>query len=129
MGGALAAIEQGFQQREIQEAAFRFQQQIEAQQRIVVGVNEYIEDEPPIAGLMRVTPEVGERQKERLRRLRAERNAGDVERLLGRLEHAASGTENMVPLFIESVEAGVTLGEICAVLRGVWGEYQGALAI
>jgi methylmalonyl-CoA mutase N-terminal domain/subunit len=129
MGGALAAIEQGFQQREIQEAAFRFQQQIEEQERVVVGVNDYVEDEPPIAGLMRVAPEVGERQRERLRRLRAERDSAQAERLLGRIEEAAAGTENMMPLFIEAVEQGVTLGEICRVLRGVWGEYQGALAI
>jgi methylmalonyl-CoA mutase N-terminal domain/subunit len=129
MGGALAAIEQGFQQREIQDAAFALQRQIEARQRVVVGVNDYVEAEPPIAGLMRVEPAVAERQRERLRRLRAERDAAQVDRLLGRLGQAAAGSENLVPLFIESVEAGVTLGEICRVLRGVWGEYQGALAI
>ncbi len=129
MGGALEAIEQGFQQREIQESAFRMQREIEAKERIVVGVNEYVEDEPSIEGLMRVDPSVGERQRDRLRELRAERDGRRVEQLLGRLEQAAGGTENMVPLLIESVEAGVTLGEICRVLRGVWGEYQGALVI
>ncbi|MCH8994130.1 MAG: methylmalonyl-CoA mutase family protein [Chloroflexi bacterium] len=129
MGGALEAIEQGFQQREIQESAFRMQREIEANERIVVGVNEYVEDEPPIEGLTRVDPSVGERQRARLRELRAERDGRRVEQLLGRLEQAAAGTENMVPLLIEAVEAGVTLGEICRVLRGVWGEYQGALVI
>ena len=129
MGGALEAIEQGFQQREIQESAFRMQREIEANERIVVGVNEYVEDEPPIEGLTRVDPSVGERQRARLRELRAERDGRRVEQLLGRLEQAAGGTENMMPLLIEAVEAGVTLGEICRVLRGVWGEYQGALVI
>jgi methylmalonyl-CoA mutase N-terminal domain/subunit len=129
MGGALAAIEQGFQQREIQESAYRLQQQIEAHQRVVVGVNDYVEQEPPIAGLMRVDPEVGERQRRRLAELRAARDPAAVRALLARLEQAAAGTDNLMPLLIESVENGVTLGEICAVLRNVWGEYQGAPAI
>ena len=129
LGGALVAIEQGFQQREIQESAYRMQREIEEKRRIVVGVNEYAQDEPPIAGLTRVNPAVGERQRERLRELRAGRDSGRVELLLGRLEERAQGTENMVPLLIECVENDVTLGEICRVLRDVWGEYQGAAAI
>ncbi|MEX1253786.1 MAG: methylmalonyl-CoA mutase family protein [Dehalococcoidia bacterium] len=129
MGGALAAIERGYQQREIHDSAFRMQRDIEAQRRIVVGVNDYVEEEPPIAGLMRVDQAVGERQRQRLARLRAERDSARVEALLGRLETAAQGTENLVPLLIESVEHEVTLGEICRVLRGVWGEYTGALTV
>jgi methylmalonyl-CoA mutase N-terminal domain/subunit len=129
MGGALAAIERGYQQREIQESAFRMQRDIEAKRRIVVGVNEYVEEEPPIAGLMRVDPAVGARQRARLERLRAERDRARVDELLGRLEEAAQGSDNLVPLLIESVEAHVTLGEICRVLRGVWGEYTGALTV
>ena len=129
LGGALVAIEQGFQQREIQESAYRMQREIEENRRIVVGVNEYVQEEPPITGLMRVDPAVGEQQIARLRELRASRDSGRVERLLGRLEEGAQGTENMVPLLIECVENDVTLGEICRVLRDVWGEYQGAPAI
>ena len=129
MGGALAAIEQGFQQREIQESAYRMQKQIEAHQRIVVGVNEYVEDEQPIEGLTRVDPAVGERQRQRLRELRAARDDERVGQLLARLEEAAQGTENMVPLLIECVESDVTLGEICRVLRNVWGEYQGVMTV
>ena len=129
MGGALAAIEQGFQQREIQESAYRMQKQIEAQQRIVVGVNEYVEEEQPIEGLTRVDPAVGERQRQRLRELRAARDDERVGRLLARLEEAARGTENMVPLLIECVESDITLGEICRVLRKVWGEYQGVMTV
>ena len=129
LGGALVAIEQGFQQREIQESAYRMQREIEENRRIVVGVNEYVQEEPPITGLMRVDPAVGEQQIARLRELRASRDSGRVEQLLGRLEEGAQGTENMMPLLIECVENDVTLGEICRVLRDVWGEYQGAPAI
>jgi methylmalonyl-CoA mutase N-terminal domain/subunit len=129
MGGSLVAIEQGFQAREIQESAYRLQRQIEAKQRIVVGVNDYVEEEPPIAGLTRIDPAVEGRQRAKLKQLRASRNNQRVEQLLGRLEGAAQGDDNLVPLFIECVENEVTLGEICRVLRNVWGEYQGAPAI
>ena len=105
------------------------QREIEDKKRIVVGVNEYQEEEPPIAGLMRVDPSVGERQRAGLEALRSSRDSARVEGLLGRVEEAAAGTENLIPLFIECVENEVTLGEICTVLRGVWGEYQGASAI
>jgi methylmalonyl-CoA mutase N-terminal domain/subunit len=129
MGGALAAIERGFQQREIQESAYRLQREIETKRRVVVGVNEYVEEELPIEGLMRVDPTVGERQRARLEELRASRDDERVQRLLGRLEEVAEGTDNIVPLLIECVENDVTLGEICHVLRNVWGEYQGAMTI
>ncbi len=129
MGGSLVAIEQGFQAREIQESAFRMQKDIEAKRRVVVGVNEYREAEPPIAGLMRVNQEVGERQRARLAKIRSERDSAKAAALLGRLEQAAIGTDNLMPILIDCVENYVTLGEICRVLRSVWGEYQGALAI
>ncbi len=129
MGGALAAIEQGFQQREIHESAYRMQREIETKQRVVVGVNEHEEDEPPLEGLMRVEPVVGERQRARLRELRAGRDGERVQELLGRLEEAARGADNLVPLLIECVEGDTTLGEICGVLRGAWGEYRGASAL
>ncbi len=129
MGGALTAIEQGFQAREIQESAYRMQRDIEAQRRIVVGVNEYKEEEPPVTGLMRVDPVLEQRQRERLAKLRKERDNKVVDRLLDRLEQAASGAENLIPILIDCVEHEVTLGEICRVLRNVWGEYQGALAV
>jgi len=129
MGGSLVAIEQGFQAREIQESAFRVQKDIEAKRRVVVGVNEYVEQEQPIAGLMRVNPAVGERQREKLAKIRAERDSAKAEALLGTLERVALGTDNLMPVLIDCVENYVTLGEICRVLRGVWGEYQGSLAI
>ncbi len=129
IGGGLAAIEQGYPQREIQENAYRMQRDLEANRRVVVGVNKYVTEEPPLEGLLRVDPQVGERQCERLRDLRARRDGARVERLLGRVEEAARGTENLMPLFIEAVEGQATLGEICDVLRGVWGEQKQTLTI
>ena len=129
MGGALVAIEQGFPQREIQENAYRMQKDLEAERRIVVGVNEFVEEEPPLAGLLKVDPRVGERQCRRLREVRANRDNARVAYLLARLEEAARGTENTMPLFIECVENYVTLGEICGVLRSAWGEQKEALVI
>jgi len=129
MGGALVAIEQGFPQREIQENAYRMQKDLEARRRIVVGVNEFVEEEPPLAGLLKVDPRVGERQRRRLRQVRANRDSARVASLLARLEEAARGTENTMPLFIECVENYVTLGEICGVLRSAWGEQKEALVI
>jgi methylmalonyl-CoA mutase N-terminal domain/subunit len=129
IGGALAAIEQGYPQREIQENAYRMQRELEAGRRVVVGVNKYVTEEPPFEGLLRVDPRVGQRQCERLRELRARRDDGRVRRLLGRIEEAARGSDNLMPLFIEAVEAHATLGEICDALRGVWGEQKETLTV
>jgi methylmalonyl-CoA mutase N-terminal domain/subunit len=127
IGGAMAAIEQGYPQREIQENAYRMQRELEAGRRVVVGVNKYVTEEPPLEGLLRVDPRVGQRQSRRLRELRSRRDGGRVRRLLGRIEEAARGTENLMPLLIEAVEGHATLGEICDVLRGVWGEQKETL--
>ena len=129
MGGALTAIEQGFQQREIQESAFRMQREIEEKRRTVVGVNEYAEDETPMGSLMRVNPIVGEQQRARLEELRSKRDEQAARDRLEKLGEAASGTDNLVPYMIDCVEHDVTLGEICHVLRGLWGEYQGSMVI
>jgi len=129
IGGAMAAIEQGYPQREIQENAYRVQREFEAGRRVVVGVNQYVTEELPLEGLLRVDPRVGQRQCERLRELRARRDGGRVRRLLGRIEEAARGSDNLMPLFIEAVEAHATLGEICDALRGVWGEQKETLTV
>jgi len=105
------------------------QRELEAGRRVVVGVNKYVTEEPPLEGLLRVDPRVGQRQCERLRELRARRDGGRVRRLLGRIEEAARGSDNLMPLFIEAVEAHATLGEICDALRGVWGEQKETLTI
>ncbi len=124
MGGALAAVQTGFVQREIQEAAYRAQQAAERGESIVVGVNAFqVEEQTPIEPL-HVDPAVEETQRRRLAELRARRDPARVTELRARLAAAARGDENLMPLLIECVEAAVTLGEICATLREVWGEYQ-----
>jgi len=123
MGGALAAVEGGYIQAEIQEAAYQYQRQLEQDARIVVGLNAYRStgrDAP--ADILVVDPAVRERQTERLRALRAARPAGDVQQLLRRLETAALGTENLMPLIVEAVGASCTLGEIADAFRRAWGE-------
>jgi methylmalonyl-CoA mutase N-terminal domain/subunit len=105
------------------------QKDLEAGQRVVVGVNRYATEEAPLEGLLRVDPKVGQRQCERLRELRARRDGERVRRLLGRLDEAARGTENLMPLFVEAVEGHATLGELCDVLRGVWGEQRETLTV
>ncbi len=129
LGGALAGIERGFQQREIQEAAYRYQRQIEERERVIVGVNDFTSVEEPPAGLLRVDPTIGMRQRERLAKLRATRDAGAVDHLLARLETAARGTDNLLPIMVECVENRVTLGEISHCLRRVWGEQRESVVI
>lgn len=124
MGGAMRAIDNGFMQREIQEAAYRVQRAIEKGEEIVVGVNDYqVEEEIELESLA-VDPEVEEGQKQRLADLRDSRDNEKVNALLSQLEEAARGDGPLMPLFIACGENEVTLGEICGVLRDVWGEYQ-----
>lgn len=129
IGGALAGIEKGFQQKEIQEAAYRFQREIEDKERVIVGVNEFITQEDAPEDLLRVNPAIGERQREKLALLRKNRDNRAVDALLGKLEHAAEGTDNLVPIMVECVENKVTLGEISHRLRKVWGEQRQAVVI
>ena len=124
MGGAQAAIEQGYIQGEIQEAAYRFQQALEQGEQVVVGVNAFEVDEKVDLERLRVDPAIEEQQCARLAALRARRDASRAAELLGQLEAAGRGRENLMPLFITCVENDLTLGEICGVLRGIWGEYQ-----
>jgi len=122
LGGSLHAI--GFMQREIQEAAYRYQQEVESKARIVVGVNEFVTDEPRPGGLFQVDPAVGEVLAARLERLRRRRDPDRWRRALDGIEAAARGRENLLPRILEAVEASVTLGEICDRLRGVFGVHQ-----
>jgi methylmalonyl-CoA mutase, N-terminal domain len=122
LGGAVAAIT--FMQREIQEAAYRWQRDVEDKARVVVGVNEFVTEDVPPVNLFHVDPGVGEALAERVRRLRAARDASAARRALEALERGARGTTNLVPLIVAAVEVGVTLGEICERLRDVFGAYQ-----
>ncbi|MFQ5613253.1 MAG: methylmalonyl-CoA mutase [Anaerolineae bacterium] len=124
MGGALAAIEQGFVQREIQEAAYRYQQRVEAKEAVVVGLNRFSVDEEQKPDLLRVDETVRQRQSQRLASLRRRRDNGAVSQALARLKTAAQGDENLMPHILAAVEAYATTGEICRTLRQVWGEYR-----
>jgi methylmalonyl-CoA mutase N-terminal domain/subunit len=124
MGGALRAIEAGYQQREIQEASFRYQMSVDNGQRVVVGVNQFRTDEEEAPEILRVREDVVRRQVDRLNRVRAERDNGMAERMLALLDEAARSDANLMPVLIECVENYVTIGEICRVLRGVFGEQR-----
>ena len=127
-GGAVAAIEQGYQVREIGESAYRHQREVDAGERTVVGVNRYVSDTPPIGNLLRVDPEVARQQSDRLARLKHDRDNAQVKASLARLEEAARTNDNTVPTTLECVENYCTLGEICQVFRDVFGEQRGELA-
>ena len=124
LGGALAAIEGGYIQGEIQEAAYRYQKSVEKGDEMVVGVNAFQVEEPMELERLMVDPAIESGQRARLADLRAQRDARKVSELLTKLEVTAQGSDNLMPLFIECVENDITLGEICGVLRGTWGEYQ-----
>lgn len=124
MGGAQTAIENGFIQREIQEAAYQYQKEIESKDQIVVGVNAFEVDEKIELDRLQVDPAIEAEQCKRLAELREIRDQTRVVELLSHLENFARGNENLLPIFIACVENGVTLGEICKTLRAVWGEYQ-----
>jgi methylmalonyl-CoA mutase N-terminal domain/subunit len=124
LGGVIPAIEKGFFQREIAEAAYRYQMEIDTQQRVVVGVNEYMEDEPVRIPLLEMDPEGYERQVARLEQVRRERDSDQVGTTLEALREAARGTENTMPYILDCVRAYATLGEIMGVFREVFGEYR-----
>ncbi len=124
MGGAVAAIEQGFYQDEIHEAAFRLQRQIESGERVVVGVNRFREPEEREPEILRISEEETARQIERVRALRASRDGAAVAAALERVEEAARGTENLLPPIKEALRARATLGEVSDALRRVFGEHR-----
>jgi methylmalonyl-CoA mutase N-terminal domain/subunit len=122
LGGSVSAI--AFMQREIQESAYRYQQEIESRARVVVGVNDFALDEPPPGHLFEVNPAVGQAMADRIGRLRASRDAAVATRTLEAIDRAARGRDNLMPLILDAVRARVTLGEICDTLRTVFGVHQ-----
>jgi methylmalonyl-CoA mutase, N-terminal domain len=126
MGGALAAIERGYMQSEIQDAAYAYQLQVEKKEQIVVGVNAFQTKEELNLERVAVDPTIEQNQRNLLANLRKQRDAARVSELLTHLETGARGTDNLMPLFVECVENDITLGEICGVLRKLWGEYEPA---
>ncbi len=129
MGGALKAIDGGFQQREIQEAAYRMQREVESGDQVVVGVNRYRDDEIHTPELQRIDP-AGERQQvERIRRVRHERDHEAWQRAIDALHERATSTDNMVPAIIDAVKAQATLGEVSDALRAVFGEHRELITV
>ena len=124
MGGARPAIEMGYMQNEILDAAYRYQQKMENREYLVVGVNAFETDEEITLDRLQVNPEIEQSQRSKLETLRKNRDDQRVTELLDRLDDQAKGRENLMPIFIECVENDITLGEICMVLRNNWGEYQ-----
>jgi methylmalonyl-CoA mutase N-terminal domain/subunit len=124
LGGAIKAIEKGYIQKEIQDSAYAWQKQVESKERIVVGVNQFQVKEPSPKGLLKVDAAVGEMQCQKLSELKNRRDQAKVQESLTRLEAAARGTDNVMPAILEAVRNYTTLGEVCGVLRNVFGEYQ-----
>ena len=129
MGGMLKAIENGYPQREIQEAAYDYQRAVEKQTEIVVGVNRFQIEENGTIPIQRVDSAIERQQIERLRAVREKRDANKAETCLIKLAEAANGTENLLPKILDCVENHVTVGEISHRLRKVWGEYREAVTI
>jgi methylmalonyl-CoA mutase N-terminal domain/subunit len=129
LGGVIPAIETGFLQQEIADAAYRYQREIDDRKRTVVGVNEYEEEEPPQIPILRMDPEGYTRQCARLERLRAQRDSGALGQALDRLRIAAQGEENTMPYILNAVRAYATLQEIMDVFRDVYGLYREPIVV
>jgi methylmalonyl-CoA mutase N-terminal domain/subunit len=125
MGGAIAAIEKGFMQREITESAYRYQKEVENKKRIVVGVNEFLSEKEAPIKILQIDPEIEEKLVERLQQIKKERNNAKVNEALNKLRRVAEReNENLMTSVLEAVKEYATLGEICNVLREVFGEYK-----
>jgi len=124
MGGAMAAIQRGFYQKQIADSAYKYQKEVESKEKTVVGVNEFITEAKVPTKLLKVDPEAEEKQVERLRRVRAERDGKKVKEALKKLRRAAEGRENLMPFMLEAVKAYATTGEISDTLREIFGEYK-----
>jgi methylmalonyl-CoA mutase N-terminal domain/subunit len=124
MGGMVAAIEQGYPQKEIAEASYRFQQSVERREKIIVGVNEHVMEEEEPVSILYIDERAAERQLAKLERIRRTRDNDKVARALDRLRHAARGSDNTMYPLLDCVRAYATVGEMCDALREVWGEYE-----
>ena len=124
MGGATKAIESGFMQQEIGESAYQYQKEIESKKCIIVGINQFQIEEEPLKDILRIRPEAERYQKEKLQKVKRERDRDKVKGTLAALRSAAQGTDNVIPPILEAVRVYATLGEISDTLRQVFGEYQ-----
>ena len=124
LGGVLTAIEEGFFQQEIANASYKYQQQLEKQQKIIVGVNQFTSNEPTDIDILKIDPEIERKQKERLKNLRQNRDSNKVDETLKELKAAAGGTDNIIPYILGAVRVYATEGEIVSALKEVFGEYK-----
>jgi len=124
MGGMVAAIEGGFVQKEIQNSAYKYQMEIEKGERIIVGVNKFQIEEPPVEGLLRVDMTIQEKQIEKLKKIKDNRDNTKVKNILSELEKKAKGNSNLMPTILEAVKSYASIGEITNTLRKVFGEYK-----
>lgn len=124
MGGILTAIERGFIQKEITDSAYRYQRAVDKGEKIVIGINMYSNNDKVNIETLKVNPEVEEKQKRRLQKLRKQRDKEKVKRALAEIRKVSSGEENLMPAVLDAVKSYVTLGEICDVLKEVFGEYR-----
>ena len=124
MGGAVAAIENGYMSRQIEENAYRHQKEIESGEKIIVGLNRFVTGKEQPIRVQIVDPEVERQQVERLKKLRGERDRGRVKETLSRVKEKAQGEDNLMPALIEAVESYATIGEICDILRDIFGEFK-----
>jgi methylmalonyl-CoA mutase N-terminal domain/subunit len=124
MGGSIKAIESGYIQGEIAESAYQYQKEIEKKKRIIVGLNQFQIEEGPLRDILRIKPEVEQYQKQKLSKVKKERDNSKVKQTLAALKKAAQGTGNVVPPILEAVRVYTTLGEISDTLREVFGEYR-----
>lgn len=124
LGGAIKAIEAGYQQREIAEAAYRYQRAVEAKEIVIVGVNEFKKEEDSSLATLKIDPTIETKQKARLAKVRSERSQAEAMRLVAEVEKAAKEEKNLMPYIVAAVRAHATLGEISDALRKVFGEYQ-----
>ncbi|MBX3200469.1 MAG: methylmalonyl-CoA mutase [Labilithrix sp.] len=128
LGGMVTAIEQGYPQREIQNSAYSYQLEIEKKERTIVGLNDFVQDAPPVP-VMKIDPRIEHAQVERLRAVRASRDPQAHAEALRKVEAAAKGTDNLLPYILDAVKASATVGEVAGVLRGVWGEHVETLVL
>jgi methylmalonyl-CoA mutase N-terminal domain/subunit len=123
LGGMVAAIERSYPQREIAEASYRYQMEVDRKEKIIVGVNDFISEEKPLETLQ-IDESVAVRQSARLAKLRADRGSDEVARRLTALRNAAKSTDNLMPFIYDAVKAYATLGEICDALREIFGTFE-----
>ena len=124
LGGAVPAISAGFPQRAIHDAAFAYQREVESGERVIVGVNRFVEEQMSTPPIVRIDPAREREQVAALAAFRATRDAAAIARSIAAIKAAANGLDNLMPLLIDGVKAGLTVGEISGALREVWGEHR-----